>query len=76
LHSRIGGRKKPDQGDEEQTGVQPFRAVSLNKAVKVAVKAALADLGMNLIGDLRATASPTWREPPARMQRDRRRPKP
>ena len=46
------GRKKADQRDQQQTGIEPLGAVGLHKAVKVAVETALTDFGMDFVGDL------------------------
>src|SRR5262249_15570964 len=48
---RILGRKKADHRDQQQTGIEPLGAVGLHKAVKVAVKTELTDLGLDFVGD-------------------------
>src|SRR5262249_49289605 len=47
----LAGRK-PTRGHHQQLGMAPFGAVGLHKAVKIAVKPALTDFGMDLVGDL------------------------
>src|SRR6266478_193533 len=42
FHPWIGGRQKSDERDQQQAGVQSFRAVGLHEAAEIAVEAALA----------------------------------
>src|SRR5580704_5349028 len=48
----IACREKPDERDQQQAGIEPLGAVGLHKTVKIAIETALADLGMNFVGDL------------------------
>src|SRR5262245_15507188 len=47
--TRIGRRKKAYEGEEQQAGVQPLRAVDLHKAVKVGIETALTDFDVDFI---------------------------
>ena len=49
---RIGRRQEADAGEHEQAGVELVGAVVLHEAVLLRVEALLADLGLDLVGDL------------------------
>ena len=49
---RVLGRQKANQGDQQQAGIEPLRAVGLHKAIEITVETAVADLGTDFAGDL------------------------
>ena len=60
LNARIVGREKADHRDQQQARVEPLGAVGLHEAVEFAIEPALADFGMDFVGD-RAPAPPPLR---------------
>ena len=52
LNSWIACRKKTDERDQQQAGIEPLGAVGLHETVKIAVETALADFGMNFASNL------------------------
>src|SRR6516162_3188353 len=51
LHPRIGGGQKTDERDQQEAGIEPFRAVALHETVEIAVEAALTHFGVDFVGD-------------------------
>src|SRR6516225_5426643 len=45
-------RKKADDRDQQEAGIEPLRTIGLHKALLLTVETALADFGMDFVGDL------------------------
>src|SRR5262245_34710653 len=51
LHAPIVCRKEADKRDQQQAGIESLGAIGLHKTFELRVKSALADFGMNVIGN-------------------------
>jgi hypothetical protein len=52
LCARIHGRQEADDGKQQQTRIQLFGAVRLHEAAELRIESSIANLGMDLVGDI------------------------